>query len=446
MFTVVIVGRPNVGKSTLFNRMIRGDSKLKAITDKMPGVTRDINYGFASWNGRSFTVVDTGGFFPEEKPEDEIHRQMLEQIDFAISEADLIIHLLDGKEGLLPADLELSKKLRQTGKEVLWVINKIDDPSKRERIYEFFKVGTDQLISISAITGYGFEELIERISAKVQETTEIDEYEGIPKIAIVGRPNVGKSTIVNALVGKRRMIVSSIPGTTRDAVDTVCTYYGKKYLLIDTAGIKRLSSYRLNSPSAFVEKLALYKSLRSIERADVVVLVVDAKEGIVNQDQKIAGYVEEQKKGLIVLINKWDLIPKEERDRVAKDYSNQFEKKLWFVNYAPYLTVSAQEGKRLTKIFPLVDQILKESNQRVSTAELNRIFNQKIKEVVLSSSGKELKFYYLTQVSVCPPTFVIFVNDPSLVRENHKRFIEKVLRESLSFKYAPISVKFKQRK
>lgn len=446
MYTVVIVGRPNVGKSTLFNRMIKGDDKLKAITDKLPGVTRDINYGYANWNGKSFTVVDTGGFFPEEKAEDEIQKQMLEQIEIAINEADLIIHLLDGKEGLLPTDLELSRKLRDSGKDILWVINKIDDPSKMQRIYDFYEIGTDQLMPISAITGYGFEELMDKISEKIPLSSKIKELEGIPKVAIVGRPNVGKSTIVNTLVGKRRMIVSSIPGTTRDAVDTVCTYYGKKYLLIDTAGIKRLSAYRLKSQSAFVEKLSFYKSLRSIERADVVLLVIDATEGIVNQDQKIAGYVEEQKKGLIILINKWDLISPEERDSKAKFFSDQIKQKLWFVSYAPHITVSAQEGRRITKIFPLIDQILEEFSKRVSTSELNKLFNEKIRDSVLSSGGKELKFYYLTQVATKPPTFVVFANDESLVRENHKKFIEKVIRDTFDFKYSPIIVKIRQRK
>lgn len=446
MFTVVIVGRPNVGKSTLFNRMIKGDDKLKAITDKLPGVTRDINYGYVKWEGKTFAVVDTGGFFPEERAEDEIQRQMLEQIDIAIDESDLIIHLLDGKEGLLPTDLELSRKLRNSGKDILWVINKIDDPSKLQRVYDFFEIGTDEFIPISAITGYGFEELMDRISEKVPSSSKVYESEGIPKIAIVGRPNVGKSTIVNTLVGKRRMIVSSIPGTTRDAIDTICTYYGKKYLLIDTAGIKRMSAYRQKSQSAFVERLSFYKSLRSIERADVVLLVIDATEGIVNQDQKIAGYVEEQKKGLIIIFNKWDLIPTEERDRRAKFFSEQIKQKLWFISYAPHLTISAEEGRRVTKIFPLIDQILEEYGKRVTTSELNRLFNEKIKDSILPSGGKELKFYYLTQVSTKPPTFVVFANDESLVKEYHKKFIERVIRETFDFKYSPIVVKIKQRK
>ncbi|WP_353685817.1 ribosome biogenesis GTPase Der [Thermodesulfovibrio sp. 3462-1] len=447
MFTVVIVGRPNAGKSTLFNRMIKSDDKIKAITDKLPGVTRDINYGVAKWEDKTFTVVDTGGFFPEQKAENIIQKQMLEQIEIAISEADLIIHLLDGKEGLVPDDIETARWLRQTEKEILWVVNKIDNPSKLSRIYEFYSIGTEQLIPISALTGYGFEELIEKIIERLPLTQSLKSEEELPKIAIVGRPNVGKSTIINALLGKKRMIVSPLPGTTRDAIDAVCTYYGKKYLLIDTAGIKRLSYYKREiSQQVYVEKLSYFKALRSIERADIAVLVVDATEGIVNQDQKIAGIVAEQKKGLIILINKWDLIPQDERDRKAKIFAEEIRRKLWFVDYAPYLTVSATNKTRLTKIFPIIDQILEEYAKRVSTSELNKLFNQKLKDVVLSSGGKELKFYYITQVDVEPPTFVVFVNDKSAVKQHHIKFIEKLLRETFNFEFSPISIKVKQRK
>lgn len=447
MFTVVIVGRPNVGKSTLFNRMIKSNDKIKAITDKLPGVTRDINYGIAKWDDKEFSVVDTGGFFPEEKAEDIIQKQMLEQIQMAISEADLIIHLLDGKEGLLPHDVETARQLRQTGKDILWVVNKIDSPSQLNRIYDFYTISTEP-IPVSAITGYGFEELIDRIIERVPETgASKPEQEDLPKIAIVGRPNVGKSTIVNALLGKKRMIVSPIPGTTRDAVDALCTYYGKKYLLIDTAGIKRLSYYKKEiSQESYVEKLSYFKALRSIERAHVAVLVIDALEGIVNQDQKIAGIVAEQKKGLIILINKWDLIPAEERDKKAKFFRDEIKRKLWFVEYAPHLTVSAQDKTRLTKIFPLVDQILDEYHKRVPTSELNRLFSHKLEDVVLSSGGKELKFYYITQVDVEPPTFVVFVNDRTAVKQHHIKFLEKLLRETFNFKFTPVDIKIKQRK
>ncbi len=448
MFTVVIVGRPNVGKSTLFNRLIRGDEKLKAITDSLPGVTRDINYGRAKWEDREFIVVDTGGFFTEEKAENIIQKQMLEQVEMAIAEADLIIHLLDGKEGAIPDDIETARKLRQTGKDILWVINKIDDPSKLNRVFDFFIIGVDDLLPISAITGYGMEELIDKIIEKIPEgIQEQKEEEQIPKIAIVGRPNVGKSTIINSLIGKKRMIVSPLPGTTRDSIDTLCKYYGKKYLLIDTAGIKRLSYYKKEiSKEVYVEKLSYFKALRSIERADVVVLVIDAIEGIVNQDQKIAGIVAEQKKGLIILINKWDMIPPEERDKKAKYFSDEIKRKLWFVDYAPYLTVSALEKTRLTKIFPLVEELLQEYQKRIATAELNRLFSEKLKDVVLSSGGKELRFYYITQVSISPPTFVLFVNDESAIKPHHLKFIDKLIREAFNFKFTPIEIKIKQRK
>lgn len=448
MFTVVIVGRPNVGKSTLFNRLVRQDKNVKAITDKLPGVTRDINYGKARWEDKEFLVIDTGGFFPEEKIADIIQRQMLEQIEMAISEADLIVHLLDGKDGLLPDDIETANRLRQTGKNILWVVNKIDDASKRERIYDFYSIGGDNLIAISAISGYGIDELIEKIIEKIPENISYDGFdENIPKIAVVGRPNVGKSTIVNALLGKKRMIVSPIPGTTRDAIDTVCKYYGKKYLLIDTAGIKRLSYYKSEiTQEIYVEKLAYYKALRSIERADVAVLAIDSAEGIVSQDQKIAGIIAENKKGLIILFNKWDLIPENERDRRAKYFASEIKRKLWFVDYAPYLTVSALDKRRLTKIFPLTDEILIEYKRRVSTSELNRIFSEKLRDVVMSYRGKELRFYYITQVKIAPPTFVLFVNDASAVKQHHIKYVEKLIRETFNFKFTPIEIKIKQRK
>lgn len=449
MFTVVIVGRPNVGKSTLFNRIIKSENKIKAITDKLPGVTRDINYGLAKWDDKEFKIVDTGGFFPEEKAEDTIHKQMLQQIEIAISEADLIIHLLDGKDGLLPDDIETAKKLRQTGKDILWVINKIDNPSKQNKIYDFYALGIDRFILISAITGYGMEELLDKILEKIPEhqKEKAMSQEQLPKIAIVGRPNVGKSTIVNALLGKERMIVSPIPGTTRDAVDSLCSYYGKKYLLIDTAGIKRLSFYKNEiKQEIYVEKLSYFKALRSIERADISVLVIDATEGIVNQDQKIAGIVAEQKKGLIILINKWDLIPQEERDKKAKFFAEEIKRKLWFVDYAPYLTVSALDKRRLTKVFQFSEKILEQYKKRVSTSELNNLFNKKLKDVVLSSSGKELKFYYITQVGTEPPTFTLFVNNKAAVKQNHIKFLETLLRETFDFKYTPIIIKIKQRK
>ncbi|MCS7215408.1 MAG: ribosome biogenesis GTPase Der [Thermodesulfovibrio sp.] len=448
MFTVVIVGRPNVGKSTLFNRMIKSEEKIKAITDKHPGVTRDINYAVTKWDNKKFTVVDTGGFFPEEKVKDIIQKQMLEQIEMAISDADLIIHLLDSKEGLLPDDIETAKRLRQTGKDILWVVNKIDDPSKLGRIYDFYSIGTENLIPISAITGYGFEELMDKIIERIPDSQQLSlEDEDIPKIAVVGRPNVGKSTIINALLGKKRMIVSPIPGTTRDSIDAICTYYGKKYLLIDTAGIKRLSYYKKEmSQESYVERLAYFKALRGIERADVAILVIDANEGIVNQDQKIAGIVAEQQKGLIILINKWDLIAQDERDRKAKFFADEIKRKLWFVDYAPYLTVSAIDKTRLTKIFPLVDSILEEYSKRVATSELNKLFSEKLSDVVMASHGKELRFYYITQVNVKPPTFVVFVNDQSAVKQHHIKFIEKLLRETFQFKFSPINIKIKQRK
>lgn len=439
---VAIVGRPNAGKSTLFNRMVRTSMQAKplAITESTPGVTRDRNYGEAEWEGKRFIVVDTGGFFAEETLQEDkgISMQVRQQALYAIDEADLIIHLLDGKEGMTPADSELAGILRRSGKKILWVANKIDAPDKEYRITEFYSIGAD-ILPVSAAEGYGFDELMDRIIEECRiHDEEFREQAEIPNIAVVGRPNVGKSTLINSLLGKERLIVSPVPGTTRDTIDSICTYYGKKYLLIDTAGIRR------KGKSYPIERFAVVRAIRSIERADVVLIVLDASYGIVDQDQKIAGIVEESGKGAIFLLNKWDVVKEPEAE--YKRLREELKRKMWFMDYVPFITTSGLDRRRITTIFPLVDEIIAERRKRIPTAELNRFLsNVTSARVFPLYRGKELKFFYMTQVAVEPPAFTIFVNYPAGVKEQHIRYIEKSLRDRYSFKGTPVRIYVKSR-
>jgi len=424
---VAIVGRPNAGKSTLFNRLIK---QRRAITEKTPGVTRDRIEAELEWEGRRFVLVDTGGFTDSE---DSIIAQVRKQALYAIDEADVVIHLLDSKIGVSPEDMELMRLLREKGKKTILAVNKIDTPSKKDLIYEFFKLG-DEPLPVSAQTGYGIEELLERVISYLPQKKEIEERELYPKIAIVGRPNTGKSTLVNTLLGKERVIVSPVPGTTRDSVDSLCRYYGKPYILIDTAGIRRRSRIEEN-----IEYYSVTRAIKSIERADVVVLLIDATEGITDQDQKIAEIIRENNKSAIVAFNKWDLVEKpEERLRFLM---SEFQRKLPHLSYAEVLTISGLEKKRVTKLFPLVEEILKERKKRIPTGELNRLI-KKIKEELMIPAyrGKEVKIYYLTQAEKEPPGFVLFVSHPEAIKDTHRRYIENLLRERFGFRGSPVRI------
>ena len=429
---VVIVGRPNVGKSTLFNRMI---GSQVAIVENVPGVTRDRNYLDAEWEGRHFIVVDTGGFYPE--PAEDIFLQIKEQALFAIEEGDAVIHLLDGKEGLTYSDKEIAGMLRESGKKVLWAVNKIDGPTREDRLYDFYPLGTEALWPISAATGYGCDDFMEQLISLLPPA--VDEKTDYPRIAIVGKPNVGKSTLVNTLLGKKRMIVSSVPGTTRDSVDSVCTYYGRKYLLIDTAGIRKKDMVGYS-----IERFSAVRALRSIERSDIALIVMDASGGIVEQDQRIAGIVENLGKGAVFLLNKWDLLDRPEE--AYKILGSELKRKMWFMTYAPLLTVSALERKRVTKIFSIIDEILRERRKRIATADLNRSFMEVAENMPLPLyKGKQVKLYYITQVKTEPPSFAVFVNYPAALKDAHLRHIEKVLRNSFSFQGTPIRIYLKER-
>jgi GTP-binding protein len=429
---VVIVGRSNVGKSTLFNRMTHSHT---AIVEDIPGVTRDRNYLDAEYEGKYFVVVDTGGFYSE--PVDDIFSQVKEQALFAIEEGDVIIHLLDGKDGLTASDMELVRLLRASGKKVLWAVNKIDAFTREDRLYDFYQIGTDNLFPVSAATGYGYDDLMEKFVSLLPSYT--DEKIDYPKIAIVGRPNVGKSTLINILLSKNRMIVSPVPGTTRDSIDSICTYYGKKYLMIDTAGIR--AKDRLGYS---IDRFAMVRAVRSIERCDLAIIVIDASKGIVDQDQKIAGIVRDYGKGAIFLLNKWDLIDiPEER---YKTIVIELKRKMWFMQYAPALTVSAIEKKRITKVFPVIDEIIKTRRIRIPTAELNKSFNEVVSGFSIPMyKGKSVKFYYITQVKTEPPSFAVFANYPAAIKDTHIRHIEKVLRNSFPFMGTPIRIYIKAR-
>jgi GTPase len=429
---VVIVGRPNVGKSTLFNRITQSHT---AIIENIPGVTRDRNYLDAEWNGKHFIIVDTGGFYPE--PSDDIFVQIREQALFAIDEADAIIHLLDGKDGLVPSDMEIARMLRASGKKVLWAVNKIDGPTRDERLYDFYRLGTEELWPVSAATGYGYDDLMDTLASLIPSyAVEKIDY---PKIAVVGRPNVGKSTLINTLLSKKRMIVSPVPGTTRDSIDSICSYYGNKYLFIDTAGIRRknMSGYSLDRFSAV-------RAVRSIQRCDVALIVLNASDGIVDQDQKIAGMVDSYGKGGVFLLNKWDLLEKSEA--TYKFLMGEVARKMWFMHYAPVLTISALEKKRVTNIFRLIDHVISERKKRIPTAGLNRSFSEMQSTMTLSSyRGKPVRLNYITQVRTEPPSFTVFVNHPEAIKDAHIRHIEKILRNNFSFQGTPIRIYIKEK-
>src|SRR4030042_1034110 len=424
---VVIVGRPNVGKSTLCNRMTGSHA---AIVEDIPGVTRDRNYLDAEWEGKNFIVVDTGGFYPE--PPEDIFLQIKEHAMFAIEEGDVIIHLLDGKDGLTPSDMDLARLVRASGKKVLWAVNKIDGPTREERLHDFYPIGAEELWPVSAATGYGYDDFMDKLISILP--LYVEEKIDYPKIAVVGRPNVGKSTLINTLLGKKRMIVSHVPGTTRDSIDSICTYYGRKYLLIDTAGIRRKDKVGYS-----IQRFSMVRAIRSIERCDIALIIMDASKGIVEQDQKIAGIVEGYGKGAIFLLNKWDLI--EEPEESYERLGNELSRKMWFMQYVTVLTISAMEKKRITKIFPIIDEIIKERKKRIQTSDLNKFFREVVSRMSLPLyKGKAVKVNYITQVKTEPPAFVVFANYLSALKDSQIRYIEKELRNRFSFMGTPIRI------
>ena len=431
---VAIVGRPNVGKSTLFNRIAR---RKRAIVEDHPGVTRDRNYADIEWGDTSFSLIDTGGFEPISR--ERIFMQMREQCQLAIEEADLILFLMDGKEGLNPSDKEITSILRREAKPVLYVVNKIDGPRHEEKVFEFYGIGVETIFSISALHNYGVDDLIAEMLKELPPTDEGEVDEAVTRIAVVGRPNVGKSSLINRILGYNRVIVNENPGTTRDAIDTFIEIEGRRYLLIDTAGIRRKRKISLR-----LEKYSIVEALKSIDRCDVALLLIDPREGVTEQDTKIAGFIQEKGKGCVIVVNKWDLIEKD--SHTAKEYTLHIREELKFLNYAPILFISSLTGKRVMDTIGLVDQVFAEYGKRISTSHLNDLIEQSTTKFSLPRYGtKRVKIYYGTQASIKPPTFVLFANYPRRIHVTYQRYLINQIRQSLGFKKTPVRLLLRKR-
>ena len=430
---VAIVGRPNVGKSTLFNRITRSRD---AIVDDMPGVTRDRHYGDATWDGVDFTMIDTGGFVGEDEGDfaPEIRFQILQ----AIEDADVIILLLDGKGGITPFDKDVVNILREIRKPVFYAVNKIDGMEQEAKLYDFYSLGLEKLYPLSAEHRYGLNDFMDDLVRDLPESIP-DESRDMIKVAVVGRPNVGKSSLINKILGQERLVVSDIPGTTRDAIDSVCNVNGKSYLLIDTAGIRRKKK-----GSKKIEKFSIIKALKILERCDVAMIVVDAYDGITEQDVTIAGYAYERGCGCILLLNKWDIVAKD--GKTEKKYLDKLRTEAKFLSFAPVLTISALTGQRVPKIFRIIDEVYSQYTLRVGTGELNRILERAIEQNEPSMSrGRRLKFYYFTQASTGPPTFVCFANYPDGVHFSYKRYLANQIRKGTGLDKTPIRFFFRKR-
>ncbi len=431
---VAIVGRPNVGKSTLFNKLI---GRRLSIVEDTPGVTRDRIYADAEWLTHSFTLIDTGGIEPES--EDIIAVQMRRQAELAIETADVIVFLVDGREGMTAADEEVAAMLRRSNKPVVLAVNKLDAPKFNDAIYEFYALGLGDPIIISAGQGLGLGDMLDEVCAHFPEETE-EEGEHPLNIAVVGKPNVGKSSLVNAILGEERCIVSNIPGTTRDAVDTPFTVDGTPYVLVDTAGIRRKRSVEDET----IERYSVIRSLAAVRRADVVLIVVDAEQGLSEQDVKIAGYVHEEGKPSVLVVNKWDLIEKD--TNTMNKFKKDMQVDLAFMDYVPFLFISAKTGQRVNRLLSMTRESYDQSVRRITTGTLNDIVNEAISMTEPPAmSGKRLKIYYATEVSVQPPTFVIFVNDEKLVHFSYKRYMENYFRKTFGFQGTPIQIIFRNR-
>lgn len=435
---VAIVGRPNVGKSTLFNRLAQTRS---AIVEELSGVTRDRLYSRAYWNGREFVLIDTGGIVPGST--DKIEESIKMQAEAAIQEADVILLVMDVRAGVNSMDIEIAQLLRKAKKPVILVANKAETMDLHIQAGEFYQLGLGEPIAVSAAHGMNTGDLLDAIVERMPspgEEVDLPEDDSIIKVAFAGRPNVGKSSLVNFLLGQERMIVTDIPGTTRDAVDSFKVVGEDKYIFIDTAGIRRKSKVFES-----VEYYSVLRSFRAIERSDIVVMVIDSVEEVTEQDKRIVGYAHEKGKGIVIAVNKWDLIEKDEQ--TYKDFLENIRKELAFISYAPAIFVSALTGQRAQKILDLVKEASEKRKTRISTGILNNL----IREAVAvspppSSKGKMLKIYYATQVGDKPPTFIMFVNNPKLVHFSYKRYLENQLRETFDFTGTPIRIFFRERK
>lgn len=433
---VAIVGRPNVGKSTLFN-VIAGDSI--AIVKDTPGVTRDRIYADCSWLNYNFTLIDTGGIEPDSS--DVILSQMRDQAQIAIDTADVIIFLVDVRQGLTDADGKVADMLRRSQKPVVLCVNKVDSFKKMEAdVYEFYNLGIGDPIPVSASNHQGVGDLLEAVSDHFKKDGIESDDDDRPRIAIVGRPNVGKSSIVNRLVGEKRVIVSDIAGTTRDAIDTPLKRNGREYILIDTAGLRRKSKIHED-----LERYSIIRTVTAVERADVVVMVIDAAEGVAEQDAKIAGIAHERGKGVIIAVNKWDAVEKD--DKTIYKMTEKIKQTLAYMPYAEFVFISAKTGQRLDKLFELIDMIIENQSMRIATGVLNEILAEAVAmQQPPSDKGRRLKIFYMTQISVKPPTFVVFVNDKKLMHYSYTRYIENQIRNAFGFRGTPLRFIIRERK
>jgi GTP-binding protein len=425
---VAVVGRPNVGKSAFFNYIV---GKRISIVEDTPGVTRDRIYSTTEWKGREFTVIDTGGIEPFS--DDKILKQMRAQAEIAVETADVIILMTDIKSGVTAADMEVAQMLYKSGKPTVIAVNKVDRVGETPpEVYEFYNLGIGEVFPVSSLHGLGMGELLDAVYEHFDECCSEEEDEDVIHVAIIGKPNAGKSSLLNKFIGEERAIVSDKPGTTRDALDTPVEYKGTKYVFIDTAGIRRKSKIYDN-----IEKYSILRSWTAVERADVCIVMIDAKDGVTEQDTKIVGYAHEEGKGIIIAINKWDLIEKE--NSTYKKFTDQTREKLAYLKYAPITTISAKTGKRVKGLYEMIESVYNSCCIRVPTGILNDILNDATAMVQPpSDKGKRLKIYYMTQASIKPPTFVLFVNNKDLLHFSYQRYIENQLREAFGFFGTPL--------
>lgn len=425
--TVAIVGRPNVGKSTVFNRMLE---ERVAIVEDSPGVTRDRIYGDCHWQTKTYRLIDTGGVQIENVP---FQKEINAQVDIAIEEADVIIFLTDGRTGLTADDEYIARLLQRSGKPIILAVNKIDDHSLIGDIYEYYSLGMGDPIAVSGVHGIGIGDLLDKVVELMPEKSEED-YEGMIRFAIIGRPNVGKSSLTNAFLKQERVIVSDIEGTTRDAIDTVFEADGRNYVVIDTAGIRKRGKIYEN-----VEKYSVMRAKSAIERSDLALVLLDGSTGIIEQDKHVAGLAHEAGKGVIIVYNKWDLVDKD--DRTMSEITRQIRKEFVYLDYAPIAFVSAKQNRRIDTLLPLIDLVYENLNRRIQTSVLNEVvMDAQLANPAKPHNGKKFKIYYASQVSTAPCTIVLFCNDPELMHFSYQRYIENQLREAFGFEGIPINI------
>lgn len=433
---VALVGRPNVGKSTLFNRLI---GKRISIVDDTPGVTRDRIYGKCEWSGKNFSLIDTGGI--EEEARGTISSMVKEQADSAIASADVLVFVTDNKSGLLPKDQEIAVNLKKVGKPIILCVNKCDTVgAPNANFYEFYNLGLGDPIQVSSVHGYGTGDLLDKVINELPKIESLNDESEILNIAIIGKPNVGKSSLVNVISGTKRCIVSDTSGTTRDTTDTEIVYNKNKYNLIDTAGIRRKSRVK-----DAIEKYSVMRAKLAVERSDICIIMIDAQEGITEQDTRIAGFAHESGKGCIIAVNKWDSVDKD--NNTMSEYRKKIEKDLAFMSYAPIIFISAATGQRIKRLFPLIDHVANSATMRISTGMLNDIITQCTTRVQPpTDKGKRLKIYYVTQVNVKPPCFVFFVNIAELFHFSYQRYIENCLRNTFGLEGTPVKFIIREKK